>query len=206
MVKASHLLVCTVILITTAYIYIRLFHRISSVYELSLALSTMALPTYDSRCKSVNSTHFVCLPNVLFIGASKCGTTSLTEYLMVHPRINFMRRRIIKKDDYNEVHRFDRNTYGYSIQSLERASEFASSPYVTNVNDPLIHYTPHYLYSPSTPFEAREFFQDAAKDVKLIVILRNPVKRAISSYWFKNSHLFHDHDQGNSTQKKKKIN
>ena len=180
-------------ILLVAAIYVYSFHRIQSLEDVAEVLKTMSRPLVDDRCRRVNSTHLQCLPNVFFIGASKCGTTSITEYLDQHPQVHFVRRRIHKTDRHREVHRFDRNTYPRSIRILELLDEWASSPVVnSSARDAVIHYTPHYLYAPSVPFDLRRFFPDKlASRLKFIVVLRDPTRRAISSYWFQNSHIFH---------------
>jgi len=164
---------------------------------------TLRLPLEDDRCRRFNATHLRCLPNVFFIGASKCGTTSVTEYLERQPRVHFVRRRIHKTDRHREVHRFDRNTYPRAFGAIELMDEWASSPLVTSAADAVIHYTPHYLYAPTVPFALRRFFPSEAhtQRLKFIVFLRDPTRRALSSYWFQNSHIFHpEEDRGSNSE------
>ena len=52
-----------------------------------------------------------CLPNVFFIGASKCGTSSMRSHLFSHPHIRFV-RRMQSGVEGAEIHRFDRKNYG----------------------------------------------------------------------------------------------
>ena len=88
------------------------------------------------------------------------------------------------------MHRFDRNTYGYSIKHIELLDEYASSPLLLSpTNYTLIHYTPHYLYAPTVPFEMKRFYPEP-ESIKFIVMLRQPINRALSSYWFLKSHMF----------------
>lgn len=91
----------------------------------------------------------------------------------------------------HEIHRFDRSTYQYALKIVDIADELASSPLIANKSQPMIHYTPHYIYAPLVPFEMRKFYPNP-DTLKFIVMIREPVSRAISSYWFKNSHLFDD--------------
>ena len=175
-------------------LYIYSFHRIRTPRDVLAMLATLRLPLLDDRCRTANATHCVCLPNVFFIGASKGGTTSITEYLSMHPRVHFVKRRIFP-DKHREVHRFDRNTYGLALRGIDLLDEWASSPATRSPNDAVIHYTPHYLYAPSVPFDLAAFYPQPDK-LKFVVILRDPVERALSSYWFQNSHLFHDADGG----------
>ena len=178
-------------------LYVYSFHRVKTIAEVGAMLQTLSKPTHDDRCRRVNATHLQCLPNVFFIGASKCGTTSITEYLARQPGVHFVRRRIYPTDRHREVHRFDRNTYHRSIRAVELLEEWTSSPVVQSAEEAVIHYTPHYLYAPTVPFDLRDLFPPSlAQRLKFIVILRNPTRRALSSYWFQNSHIFHPRDQG----------
>eukprot|EP01038_Epipyxis_sp_PR26KG_P015685 gene15685-21220_t len=163
----------------------------------------------DFRCKKINDTHVKCLPNVLFIGSSKAGTTSLVDFLSRIPQVKFMERasssykhyknsRVINASStgsnfHREIHRFDRSDYIYSFKYLQLLSEIKSSPFIPikNKNLPLIHYTPHYFYAPTVPYDVKQFFPNP-NELKFIIMLRNPVERALSSYWFKNSQLFHN--------------
>ena len=170
-------------------------HRILSINHAKKLISIHNLANYNERCKVFNHTHYHCLPNVFLIGASKCGTTSLSDYLIGHPLIKFVRRRLIDIDTHREVHRFDRYNYRYSIKKIELLDEWGSTPLVTDSSAIVIHYTPHYLYAPTVPFELKEFYPSYEK-LKFIVMLRNPVDRALSSYWFQNSKLFNQRDKG----------
>jgi hypothetical protein len=175
------------------YVWIVSVHRLSNIREIVSALHTMTLPVVNEypRCRHYNATHFKCLPNTFLIGASKCGTTTLLEYLTQLPDVALVSRRISAKDHHREVHRFDRNTFLYAWKFLELADEWASSPIVRDPNAIVVHYTPHYLYAPTVPFEMREFYpDDPLHKFRFIVMLRDPVARALSAYWFSRSHLF----------------
>lgn len=47
-----------------------------------------------------------------------------------------------------------------------------------------MHYTPHYLYAPTVPFDVASFYPHAPT-LRFLAMLREPVSRAVSSYWFK---------------------
>lgn len=119
----------------------------------------------------------------------------MVDYLSQHPSIRFVSRRIHKKDHHREVHRFDRNSFGYAMKTIDLLDEWASSPLLDNVNTTLVHYTPHYLYAPTVPYDVKKFYPHSS-ELKFIVMLRDPVERALSSYWFQNSHLLNDADKG----------
>ena len=177
------------------FMYILSIHRIRNLVDAIRVFNVMNLPAKDHRCKFFNGSHYICLPNVFLIGASKCGTTSMIDYLVEHPMIDIINRRISKIDRHREVHRFDRASYGWSVKAIERYDEWASSPIVSSPEVAVIHYTPHYLYAPSVPYEMRTFYPLSGK-LKFIVVLREPIERALSSYWFRESHLFQKEDRG----------
>jgi Sulfotransferase domain len=186
---------CCIVILLLVIAYIVSVHRIRTITDLMIISNTMNMPMHDHRCRSVNASSYVCLPNIFLIGASKCGTTSLMDYLTQHPMIAHVRRRIQKIDEHREVHRFDRKNYGWASRTIEQADEWASSPVVSDPRTAVIHYTPHYLYAPSVPYEMRLFYPKP-DDLKFIVVLREPVERALSSYWFRNSHIFYGQDRG----------
>ncbi len=179
-------LLATIVVNAVVYLYLQSYHRVRDVHAL---VNAVHQPVYNERCRVHNATHFQCMPNILFIGASKCGTTSIMSYLMKHQNISHVNRRI-HPDKHKEVHRFDRDTYNLAIKEIELADELASSPIVRHPDTSVIHYTPHYLYAPTVPFAVKEFYP-YWNELKFIIILRDPIERALSSYWFKNSHLFH---------------
>ena len=178
-----------IIAVLIAVLYVQLFHRIRTLSDFKLAAKIISLPKFNNRCKLYNTSHFICLPNIFLIGASKCGTTTLMKRLLGHPNIYRVRRRISPTDNHTEIHRFDRWSYGWALKSIELADEWASSPIVPSITSPVIHYTPHYLYAPTVPFELREF-DEGLSDVKFIISLREPIERALSSYWFQNSRRY----------------
>lgn len=183
------------LLLLSCYIYIISFHRITTIHDVIEVVHTISKRTVSNRCRIYNSTYYRCLPNVLFIGASKSGTTSLVNYLSQSLDVHLVKRRIHPTDHHREVHRFDRQTFRWAIPTIDLLDEWSSSPYLTTISDILIHYTPHYLYAPTVPFEVKQFYPNA-NDMKFIVMLRDPVDRAWSSFWFSNSHLLKQTDQG----------
>lgn len=106
------------------------------------------------------------LPSALIIGAQKSGTTSLFNYLVQHPDV----RPPLGK----EIHYFDfnygrgvawyRGRFPYSYQLRRGALTLDASPY--------------YLAHPLVPQRAAQLLPK----VKVLVLLRNPVDRALSHY------------------------
>ena len=113
------------------------------------------------------------LPDFLIIGAQKGGTTSLYNYLIEH--------RLIKTARRKEVHFFDRNFHkgvswyrAFFPTTLEKyiGESILKKPFVTGEG------SPEYLFYPHCAAKARRVLPD----VKIIVLLRNPVDRAYSQY------------------------
>lgn len=104
-----------------------------------------------------------CLPNFLGIGAQKCGTTTLHQILNLQEKIFLPREK--------ELHYFTK----YYDKPLSWYNEFFKAGRDKEVKGEI---TPYYLYHESAA-------QRIAKDlpnVKLIILLRNPIERTISQY------------------------
>lgn len=118
------------------------------------------------------------LPDFLVIGCKRGGTTSLFNYLVDHPGILRMYplSRGLKSTDFF----FKRN--GHSVRWYR--SHFASERYRRRLARTLGYRpvsgeaSPYYVWDPRVPAKARE----VAPDVKCILLLRDPVKRAWSHY------------------------
>lgn len=106
-------------------------------------------------------------PTFIVLGGFKCATTSLYKYITTHPKV---------------------------ITPLEKELDFFDREYHQGVDWYLSHFaalppsqglitgeaTPNYLYSIEAPLRIKQHFPS----VKLIVVLRNPVERAFSHYYF----------------------
>ena len=104
------------------------------------------------------------LPNFLIIGVQKSGTTSLMHYLNAHPDV-FVPLNEIHYFDWN----FDRGVDWYKAHFADVTTEHAVGEK-----------TPEYIYYDQVPARMVEILPEP----RLIVILRNPVDRAYSHYWF----------------------
>jgi len=110
------------------------------------------------------------LPDAMIIGAMKSGTSSLHYYLTQHPQVIAPLRK--------EVHYFDLN-FGRG-EAWYRANFGRAGQGGVNIDS-----SPYYLFHPQVPQRAHDLVPDA----KLIVLLRDPVRRAYSHYW-------HERDKG----------
>ena len=113
------------------------------------------------------------LPNFIIIGAQKAGTTSLYHYLGSHPQITMSSKK--------EVHYFDLN---FSKGENWYRTHF---PFAKSLGKETIigESSPYYLVHPHAPLRIHKLLPT----IKLIVLLRNPVERAIS-------HYFHEKKKG----------
>ena len=114
-------------------------------------------------------------PDFLVIGAQKAGTTSLYSYLSDHPQIAGSKPK--------EVHFFDGGIKP-GDNRFERGEHFYRSHFplkpVLKRNTKCFEATPLYLFHPLAADRIKKLYPD----VKLIAILRDPVERAISQYFY----------------------
>ncbi|MGB3510426.1 MAG: sulfotransferase domain-containing protein [Microcoleaceae cyanobacterium] len=103
-------------------------------------------------------------PTFLIIGGQKCGTNSLYNYLIQHP--------LVTPSLQHEIHYFDLNFYKDLKWYQSQFPELESGT-ITGES------SPYYLFH---PLVAQRLF-DVYPHIKLIVLLRNPVERAISHYY-----------------------
>lgn len=104
------------------------------------------------------------LPTYIIAGAMRSGTTALNSYLRQHPEIG------VSSD--KETHFFDRN-FDKGLDWYR--SLFPEEGRFRAVGEA----TPNYMFSVT----ALDRLQETLPDVKLVLILRNPIDRAYSHYW-----------------------
>lgn len=108
-------------------------------------------------------------PAFMVIGAQKSGTKALRQYLVAHPQIT-------QTAHVNEIHFFDNDAqYARDIAHYHR---YFPLPFQLGAGNVTFDNTPDYLATPQVP--ARIHAYDPA--IKLIAVLRDPVKRAFSAW------------------------
>ena len=128
------------------------------------------------------------LPDFLLVGAQKSGTTSIANYLRQHPDISISR---IKEPNFFSYY----NEKTCIIEKLKKFNKFANHSFdiITDINDYLKLFdnkklilgdcSTHYLYHyNSTIKNIKREYQDKYSDLKIIIILRDPVYRAFSAW------------------------
>lgn len=106
------------------------------------------------------------LPNLYIPGAGKSGTSSLHEYLHQHPQV-FMSRA-------KEPHYFSRSDYPNGLS--EYAQLFADGKNHLYRGES----STSYMVNP----KAIERIRSRARDPRFFFLLRNPVERSLSHYWW----------------------
>lgn len=104
------------------------------------------------------------LPDFLVIGAQKCGTVALKRYLDQHPDLLSAR---------HETAFFSSNLYNKGFQYYK--NQF---PIRLRKDQLLFEKTPEYIFIPEAPERIFRF----NPDIKMILLLRDPVERAFSGW------------------------
>ncbi|CAL4075779.1 unnamed protein product, partial [Meganyctiphanes norvegica] len=136
----------------------------NSVLRINSALKS------NSALKELNQTLQSRLPQVLIIGAKKCGTQALGDMLSMHPRI--VRAKAEKHFFEDEFNNYERGIDWYQAQMPPTAEGQIT-----------IEITPRYFISPEVPSRVH----DMNSSIKLLLIVRDPVTRIISDY----AHVLH---------------
>lgn len=113
------------------------------------------------------------LPAFMIIGAQKAGTTSLASYLAAHPNV--------VSPSFKEIHFFDLNYLKgeswyrshFPIGARRRISVFGRASRLRAIDA-----TPYYLLHPDAPRRVSQMLPD----IKIVILLRDPVYRAYSHY------------------------
>jgi ubiquinone/menaquinone biosynthesis C-methylase UbiE len=138
------------------------------------AHSTLYSLSRNLHRKYCKATHFLhSKPTYLIIGAAKCGTSSLHEYLMQNPCVG---RVLTKQLHFYDLY-YNRGMAWYKVCLPFVWEKF----YVKNIlkkNYATGEATAHYLNHPTSPKRVAE----TLPNVKIIVMLRNPIDRAYSHY------------------------
>jgi hypothetical protein len=128
-------------------------------------LTTSRLITEDRRC----------LPDYVVIGVQRGGTTSLHNYLSAHPQI-------LTGFPKKELHFFDLNYgrgQGFYRMSFPTREEKRRLEERWNRRILMGESSPYYIFHPAVP----KRMSLLVPRVRVIVLLRNPVDRAISHYF-----------------------
>ena len=119
------------------------------------------------------TSHLRGFPDFVIIGAQKCGTTSLHYFVAMHPNIVPASKK--------EIHYFSvRYKLGEQWYRSHFPTNLSRRYFYKKMKQKLLsgEASPTYIFYPTVPDRMKKILPD----VKLIVILRNPVDRAYSQY------------------------
>lgn len=136
------------------------WNSISWAYYVVLALLFSA--AYSIALNSTRSSQQKRFPQAVIIGVKKAGTRALLEFLRLNPAV---------KAPGPEVHFFDKNFdkgFDWYRNQMPETTEFQVT----------LEKSPAYFISKAAPARVRQL----DKNIKLIVVVRNPITRAISDY------------------------
>ncbi|MFY0673650.1 MAG: sulfotransferase domain-containing protein [Bacteroidia bacterium] len=108
---------------------------------------------------------FRALPNFILIGAQKGGSSALYKFICEHPKV---KRAFIKEPHYfSGRHKTDSLNWYRALFPLKQANTITGEA------------SPSYITHPLSPLRIKDLLPQA----KLILIVRNPVERALSNYF-----------------------
>ena len=129
---------------------------------------------YVTCCCAPRSRSVRCLPSFIIAGVQKAGTTALSAMLCTHPNISFSKKKEVHFFDSLKRYNLGISEYLHNFHEWDASGKGGSLP----------------VYGESTPFyvasrDACRRISETIPDVKLVVLLRNPVSRAYSEYQMK---------------------
>ncbi len=116
---------------------------------------------------------------IIIIGSNRCGTTSLYNYLKVHPNITASRIKMTgyfldknyPKADYRIAHYYD------------DGKDFFKSYFNQSNSNTFLEASPDYMYSKGTLKRLIDFKKENKVNLKLIVLIRDPRERFYSLFY-----------------------
>jgi hypothetical protein len=121
------------------------------------------------------------LPDVLIVGAAKSGTTSLTNYLIQHPKVSIPQKEpnffSFYGRTYETMPTLIRDKAIFTLPAFEAL--YQKTPEGQVIIDASVSYLT--LYKESIE-NIQKLYGDQINRLKIIIILRNPVDRAFSHY------------------------
>ncbi len=107
------------------------------------------------------------LPNFLVIGSMKAGTSSLYQYLRLHPEV-FM-------PDTQEIHFFSDHNWHHGLRWYEKHFAGGETAVARGDNSPACTMQPRHGESPARA-------HSVVPDARLVYLIRHPIERMVSHY------------------------
>lgn len=118
------------------------------------------------------------LPNFLIIGAPRSATTLLSKCFSEHPEIYMA---ALGQHSPGDIHFFNVSTEISYQENFQKGIAWYQQLFTGVTSEKAIgEKTAHYLSDPQAPAVIQQYLPD----VRMIAILRNPIERAYSDYWY----------------------
>lgn len=123
------------------------------------------------------------LPDFLVVGGAKCGTTSLFYYLEQHPEIFAPSEK--EPHFFSFVNNPPNFTSPADLRTISDLSDYSKMFDEAQENQLICEASTSYLYDyKNTIKNIKEIYgEEASKELKIIILLRNPIDRAWSQFW-----------------------
>ena len=120
------------------------------------------------------------LPNFLVVGAEKCGTTSLYQYLKQHPDIYLPAKKELHYFTYDHIEKIAEDPGGQYVLNHACATREEYETYYreTDAHVAIGEISPSYFYFS----QISERIESELENPKIIIMLRNPIHKAHSQY------------------------
>ncbi|CAM9557574.1 unnamed protein product, partial [Ectocarpus sp. 12 AP-2014] len=128
------------------------------------------------RAEAAGGNEVACLPSFIIAGTQKSGTTALTGILEKHPQVMMAERKELHFFDHKTPNQINAASYAFNFPSFNASQAVEHrAPFVVGEA------TPFYLASRKACMNMRKL----VPDVRLLVLVRDPVKRAYSEHQMK---------------------
>ena len=172
--------------------------QMHSFWVLVEIILTFSVATSSSNNDNDATTYIP--PNLYFIGVSKGGTSSMIHIINQHPLIVGVGNSG-SGGAAGESHIMARNSIE-SIDAIKKVEAQRLQIHLQKKNATavlshgvIVHYTPHYIIDPTIGDKILQISKSenrTPKNLKLLVMLREPTSRTISSWWYKSGCYKHD--------------
>lgn len=155
---------CTMMVVVMCFVMLRTIHTISLLPNACLKKQTntvRAVEEFHDRIRFRGTNRR--LPTCVIIGVRKCGTRALLEFMNMHPKIQAA---------HGEVHFFDSDHYELGLDWYRKRMPYSFPGQIT------IEKSPAYFITEGVP----ERIYKMNNQTKLLLIVRDPVERAVSDY------------------------
>ncbi|MCK9372280.1 MAG: sulfotransferase [Sulfuricurvum sp.] len=115
------------------------------------------------------------LPNFIIVGAPKAGTTSLYYYLSEHPQVFMSDPKEVNFFSREEIERQGLYYDSFRVKSIEEYEKLFET---VSTEKAIGEGSVSYLFYPETAEKIKEMLPD----VKIIILLRDPIERGFSHY------------------------